>query len=286
MDPRRRKPSEIYFDGPGGTQVPRQVIDAVSGYLAHSNANLHGAFRTSRESDHVVVGAHRAAADLLGCKPAEVIFGQNMTTLTFWLSRVVGEQLSPGDEIVVTRLDHDANYTPWKSLERVGVRIREVRLRRRDCTLEFTSVRAKMNRRTKLLALGYASNAVGSLNDVKKLTRLARRYGARVFVDAVHYAPHGPIDVRDIGCDFLACSAYKFFGPHLGLLYGKRQHLQRLPAYQVRPAGNRIPWCHETGTQNHEGMAGLTAAIEYLAMVGRRFGTVGPNSTRRVAISR
>lgn len=284
MDPRRRVPPEIYFDGPGGTQVPRQVIDAVSGYLACSNANLHGAFRTSRESDYVVAGAHRAAADLLGCTPAEVIFGQNMTTLTFWLSRAVGEQLSPGDEIVVTRLDHDANYTPWKSLERVGVRVRDVRVQRKDCTIEMSSVRAKMNRRTKLLAVGFASNAVGSLNDVAKLTRLARRYSARVFVDAVHYAPHGPIDVREIGCDFMACSAYKFFGPHLGLLYGKRYQLQRLPAYQVRPAGNRIPWCHETGTQNHEGMAGLTAAVEYLAMVGRRFGTVGPNCTRREAI--
>ncbi len=284
LDAPRKKTAEVYFDGPGGTQVPQRVIDAVSGYMARSNANRHGAFRTSRETDAVVAGAHRAAGDLLGCRPSEVIFGQNMTTLTFWLSRALGRQLSQGDEIVVTRLDHDANYAPWKSLERHGVRVKEVKFQPRNCTITLRSLRGKMTKRTKLVAVGYASNAVGTLNDVAAITRTAHRYGARVFVDAVHYAPHGPIDVRRLGCEFLACSAYKFFGPHVGLLYGRRHQLLRLPIYQVRPAGNRLPGRHETGTQNHEGMAGVTAAIDYIANVGRRFGTVGPNCRRRQAV--
>ncbi len=270
LEPRDGSRSEIYFDGPGGTQVPTRVVDAVAGYLSGSNANIHGAFRTSRESDLVVEEAHRAAADLLGCSAAEVMFGPNMTTLAFWLSRALACELSPGDEIVVTRLDHDANQAPWKSLAEQGVRVLEVPFRQEDCTLDLGDLRSKLGGRTKLVAIGYASNAVGSINDIAAITRDAHLAGARVFIDAVHYAPHGPIDVKALDCDFLACSAYKFFGPHQGLLYGKQEHFERLRAYKVRPADDGLPWRFETGTQNHECMAGTTAAIEYLAELGGR----------------
>ena len=274
---------EIFFDGPGGTQVPRRVVDAVAAYLAGSNANIHGAFRTSRESDLVVEEAHRAAADLLGCSAREVMFGPNMTTLTFWLSRALACEFSPGDEIVVTRLDHDANQAPWKSLAEHGVRVLEVPFRHQDCTLDLDDLRSKLGLRTKLVAIGYASNAVGTINDVAAITRDAHRAGARVFVDAVHYAPHGPIDVKALDCDFLACSAYKFFGPHQGLLYAKEEHFERLRAFKVRPADDGLPWRFETGTQNHECMAGTTAAIEYLAELGRRCsGDTG--ATRRAGV--
>ena len=277
-------PPEVFLDGPGGTQVPQRVIDAVSAYLAGSNSNLHGAFRASRETDHVVAEAHRAAADLIGCIDSEVVFGPNMTTLAFWLSRALADELLPGDEIVVTRLDHDANHAPWMSLRDRGIRIREVPFRPGDCTLDLDDVRAALNARTRLVAVGYASNAVGTINDVGRITRLAHRHGARVFVDAVHFAPHGAIDVRAIDCDFLACSAYKFFGPHQGLLYGRREHLERLRAFKVRPAGDALPGRLETGTQNHEAMAGTTAAIEYLAELGRRCGGSVPGAGRRADV--
>ena len=261
---------EIFFDGPGGTQVPYRVIEAVSSYLARSNANLHGPFRTSRESDAAVDEAHRAAADLLGCEAREIVFGPNMTSLTFWLSRALAHEFEPGDEIIVTRLDHDANHAPWMALRQHGVRIREVRFHPEDCTLDLEDLRSKLNSRTKLVAVGYASNAVGTVNDIATIAADAHAAGARVFVDAVHYAPHGPIDVRALGCDFLVCSAYKFFGPHQGLLFGKEEHLERLHAYKVRPADDEPPGCFETGTQNHECMAGTTAAIDYLAELGAR----------------
>jgi cysteine desulfurase family protein (TIGR01976 family) len=247
-------PPEIYFDGPGGTQVPQRVIDAVSHYLAGANANLHGAFRASRETDFVVEEAHRAAADLLGCSEREVVFGPNMTTLAFWLSRALACELAPGDEILVTRLDHDANHAPWMSLREHGIGVREVPFHREDCTLDLDDLRSKLNSRTKLVAVGYASNAVGTVNDIERIARDA----------------HGVIDVKAIDCDFLTCSAYKFFGPHQGLLYGKQEHLERLRAFKVRPADDGLPWRFETGTQNHECMAGTTAAIEYLAELGRR----------------
>ena len=275
-----RAGSEVYFDGPGGTQVPDQVIQAVSAYLAGSNANLHGPFRTSRESDRVVEEAHRAAADLLGCSEREVVFGPNMTTLTFWLSRALSREFEPGDEIVVTRLDHDANHAPWKNLEECGLRVREARFNPDDCTLDLADLRDKLTSRTRLVAVGYASNAVGTVNDIRAITRDAHSVGARVFVDAVHYAPHGPIDVRQIGCDFLACSGYKFFGPHQGLLFGKEEHLERLHAYKVRPAEEDLPGRFETGTQNHECMAGTTAAIDYLAALGRRSGAPAGEARR------
>lgn len=259
----------LCFDAPGGTQVPRAVIDAIADYLAHSNANTHGAFATSQRTDVALAAAHSAIADLLGCAADEVVFGPNMTTLTFGLSRAIGRELGAGDEIVVTRLDHDANVAPWRALEERGVIVREVDVGVEDCTLDMADFADKINSRTRLVAVGYASNAVGTINDVQAVISMARNVGALTFVDAVHYAPHGPIDVRALDCDFLACSAYKFFGPHVGCLYGKREHLERLRPYKVRPAANTTPDRWETGTQNHEGLAGVTATVDYLAALGQ-----------------
>lgn len=260
----------VFFDGPGGTQVPQQVIDAISNYLITANANTHGAFLTSQRSDVIIAEAHAAMADLLGCDPDEVVFGPNMTTLTFAISRAIGRELGPGDEIVLTRLDHDANFSPWKALEERGVTIQVVDIDTEDCTLDMNDLRQKINERTKLVAVGYASNSVGSINDVTEITKLAHSVGALSYIDAVHYAPHGPIDVRAIDCDFLACSPYKFFGPHSGTLYGKREHLQRLQPYKVRPAADESPDRWETGTKSHEALAGVAAAVNYLADLGRK----------------
>jgi len=260
----------VYFDGPGGTQVPQRVIDAMRDYLMNSNANTHGAFLTSRRSDEVIAGAHTALADLLGCDADEVIFGPNMTTLTFSLSRALGREFGPGDELVVTRLDHDGNVAPWWALEERGCRVRFVDMNPSDCTLDLADLERQITPRTRLVAVGYASNAVGTINHVQEITRLAHAVGALVYIDAVHYAPHGPIDVRHLGCDFLVCSPYKFFGPHSGALYGKREHLARLRPYKVRPAPEVNPFRWETGTQNHEGQAGILAAVDYLAELGRR----------------
>ena len=259
-----------FFDGPGGTQVPERVIRAMSKYLEASNANTHGAFATSRCSDKVLAGAHEAMANLLGCDSEDIVFGPNMTTLTFMLSRAVGRDLAPGDEIVVTRLDHDANVSPWTALEERGCVIRFVNIHPADCTLDMDGLRRTVTPRTRVVAVGYASNAVGTINDVEEVVRLAHEAGAMAYIDAVHYAPHGPIDVRNLDCDFLVCSPYKFFGPHSGVLYGKRRHLERLAPYKVRPAPESLPGSWETGTQSHEGMAGVTAAVEYLAELGRR----------------
>jgi cysteine desulfurase family protein (TIGR01976 family) len=269
----------VFFDAPGGTQVPQAVIDAIGAYLAHSNANTHGAFLTSQRTDATMAAAHQAMADMLGCDPQETVFGANMTTLTFALSRAIGRELGPGDEIVVTRLDHDANVAPWKALAERGVLIREVDVDVEDCTLDMADLAAKINERTKLVAVGYASNAVGTINDVRRAVDLAHRVGALAFVDAVHYAPHGLIDVRALDCDFLACSVYKFFGPHIGCLYGKAEHLERLQPYKVRPASNQSPDRWMTGTQNHECLAGVTAAVDYIASLG------GQSSSRREAIT-
>jgi len=271
----------IFFDGPGGTQVPQRVIDAISDYLIHSNANTHGAFATSARSDATITEAHAAMADLLGCDPDEIVFGPNMTTLTFAMSRAIGRELSTGDEIVVTRLDHDANVAPWRALEERGVVVRAADIDVEDCTLDMNDLARQITPRTKLVAIGYASNAVGTINDVAEVTRMAHAVGALSYVDAVHYAPHGPIDVRAIDCDFLACSPYKFFAPHMGALYGKREHLTRLQPYKVRPAATQTPDRWETGTKNHEGMAGVTAAIEYLAELGQKTGATGD---RRAAL--
>jgi cysteine desulfurase family protein (TIGR01976 family) len=262
----------IFFDGPGGTQVPQSVIDAISGYLVHANANTHGAFATSKRTDETIEAAHAAMADLLGCGPDEVVFGPNMTSLTFMLSRSIGREIQQGDEIVLTRLDHDANVAPWRALEERGALIKFVDIDVEDCTLDMDDLRRQITSRTKIVAVGYASNAVGTINDVAAVARLAREAGALSFIDAVHYAPHGPIDVRALDCDFLACSPYKFFGPHSGVLYGKREHLLRLRPYKVRPATEELPGRWMTGTQSHEAMAGVTAAVEYLAELGRIVG--------------
>jgi cysteine desulfurase family protein (TIGR01976 family) len=259
-----------FFDGPGGTQVPQRVIDAMSAYLDSSNANTHGAFATSHRTDQVLSAAHAAMADLVGCDPEEMVFGPNMTTLTFALSRALSRELGQGDEIVVTRLDHDGNVSPWTALEERGCVIRFVDINPAGCTLDMDDLRRKVTSSTRLVAVGYASNAVGTINDVREVVRWAHAAGAMAYIDAVHYAPHGPIDVRSLDCDFLVCSPYKFFGPHSGALYGKREHLTRLRPYKVRPAADTLPDRWETGTQNHEGLAGVTAAVEYLAELGRR----------------
>lgn len=265
----------VFLDAPGGTQVPQSVVDAVSDALVSANANTHGAFLTSQRADQIIAAARQAAADFLGCDADEAVFGPNMTSLTFALSRSLGRELKPGDEIVLTYLDHDANFAPWKALEEAGAVIRVADLRREDCTLDIDQLLDLINHKTKIVAVGYASNAVGSINDVARIAAAAKAVGAWSFIDAVHYAPHGPIDVRAIGCDFLACSAYKFFGPHQGILYGRRELLQGLRPYKVRPASDETPWRWETGTQNHEAMAGVTAAVDYLAAIGARLGETG-----------
>jgi cysteine desulfurase family protein (TIGR01976 family) len=269
----------IFFDGPGGSQVPGTVIDAISHYLLTANANAHGAFATSRRTDECIAEARAAVADLLGCDADEVVFGANMTTLTWTFSRAIGRELHPGDEILVTRLDHYANVSPWQALEEDGIIVRVVDFHDEDCTLNMEDLKRKINAKTRLVAIGYASNAVGTVNDVVAVVRLARTVGAWVFVDAVHYTPHGSIDVRALDCDFLSCSAYKFYGPHVGILYGKRAHFAKLHPYKVLPAPEEIPSRWETGTLSHEGLAGISATIDYLAELGQQ---VSPSaSTRR-----
>lgn len=264
----------IFFDGPGGTQVPQRVIDAMRDYLVRCNANHGGAFRTSRESDAVLAAAHEAMADLLNVRSAqEIVFGANMTTLTFAFSRAIGRELGPGDEIVITRLDHDANRAPWLALRERGVVVHEVAFDPADCTLRLDELAARLNPRTRLVAVGYASNAVGTINPIAQIARMAHQVGAWLWVDAVHYLPHGPVDVQALDCDFLVCSPYKFFGPHAGVVWGRYELLERLPAYKVRPAGDLPPDKFETGTQNHEAQAGVLAAVEYLAELGETFGS-------------
>src|ERR1700687_4389939 len=258
-----------FLDGPAGTQAPKQVIDAVQKYLLTANANTCGAFATSRANDAMIAAARAAMANFFHCDPDEVVFGQNMTTITFALARAIGRELKVGDEIVVTTLDHDANVAPWRALEEKGVVIRQVDIREADCTLDLDDLKRKITAKTKLVAVGYASNMVGTINPVAEITKLAHAAGALMFIDAVHYAPHGPIDVKALDCDFLACSAYKFFGPHMGTLYGKREHLERFKPYKVRPASDVSPECWETGTQVQELIAGIAAAVDYIAELGR-----------------
>src|SRR2546426_599293 len=258
-----------FLDGPAGTQVPRQVMDAVQKYFLEANANTYGAFLTSRRTNDTISGARAAMADLVNCSPEEVVFGQNMTTITLGLARAIGRELKPGDEILLTVLDHDANYSPWKALEEKGVVIRIVDIRDSDCTLDLDDLKSKLSAKTKMVAVGYASNAVGTINPVAEITRLAHAAGALSFIDAVHYAPHGPMDVKALDCDFLACSPYKFFGPHMGTLYGKKEYLEKFKPYKVRPATNTSPECWETGTQVQELIAGIAAAVDYIAELGR-----------------
>src|SRR5437867_343645 len=272
----------VFLDGPGGTQVPQRVIDAISDYLAVNNANSGGAYQTSRNTDRMIAEARAAMGDFLNCDADEIIIGPNMTTLTYAISRSIGRELGPGDEIVLTLLDHDANFRPWKTLEEKGITIRAARFNPEECTLDMDDLVSKITSRTRLVAVGYASNAVGTINDVAEVGRLAKRAGALSYIDAVHYAPHGPIDVRALDCDFLVCSTYKFFGPHMGVLYGKREHLKRLVPYKVRANTNAIPNRWEWGTLNHECIAGITACVDYLADLGRR---ADPSaSTRRSAL--
>ncbi len=267
------------FDGPGGTQVPDTVIEAIADYYRTSNANHDGAFLTSRRSDAAVHEAHVAMADLLGAASAdEIKFGANMTSLTFHVSRSIAATMAPGDEIVVTILDHEGNVGPWKAIAADrGLVVKTLDIHETDCTLALEGLDALLTDRTKLVAVGWASNAVGTINPVAEIVRRAHAAGAWTYVDAVHAAPHLPIDVRAVDTDFLACSTYKFFGPHAGVLYGRAAILERLPAYKLRPATDRF----ETGTGNFEGLAGVTAAVDYLAGIGAAYGEAPAGASRR-----
>ncbi len=271
-----------YFDGPGGTQVPRAVVEAVVEHLTSHNANTHWAFPTSAETDAALARSRQALADFLNASPDEVAFGANMTTLTFHLARALGRKLGPGDAIVVTELDHHANIDPWRrlSIER-GVEVHQVKMIPETGQLDWDDLDRRLNdHRTRLLAIGAASNALGTINDVARAVAMAHEAEALTFVDAVHYAPHQLIDVREWGCDFLACSAYKFYGPHVGMLYGRRERLEALDAAKLEPAPNRSPERLETGTQNHEGIVGAAAAVDYLASLASP-SSGGPDAGRR-----
>lgn len=258
-----------FLDGPAGTQVPTQVMHAIQGYLMSANANTGGAFLTSQRNDQLIANTRAAMADFFHCEKDEVVFGQNMTTVTFSFSRAIARELKAGDEILLTTLDHDANFAPWKALEEKGVIIRVVDILESDCTLDLDDLKRKLSAKTKVVAVTYASNAVGTINPVAEITRLAHWAGAMAYIDAVHYGPHGLINVKAINCDFLVCSPYKFFGPHMGTLYGKREHLRRLKPYKVRPATDQVPERWETGTQVQELIAGIGGAVDYLVELGK-----------------
>ncbi|MEP6937064.1 MAG: cysteine desulfurase-like protein [Chthoniobacterales bacterium] len=265
-----------YFDGPGGTQVPRMVVNAISDYLYQHNANTHWAFPSSAETDIIVAGARAALGDFLNAAPHEIAFGANMTTLTFHLARALGRSYERGDEIVVTELDHHANVAPWRALEKErGVTIRTARLIPETGQLDWDHFGQQLSRRTRLVAIGAASNALGTITDVRRAAEMAHATGAQIFVDAVHYAPHARVDVRSLDCDFLSCSAYKFYGPHIGILYGRHDLLAALDFPKLIPAPETAPERAETGTQNHEGMAGAGAAVDFIASLAQR-GTTRP----------
>ena len=267
--------SVVFLDNPGGTQVPQVVVDAVSDYLVNHNANHGGAFATSQRSDAILHEAHAAMADMLNAaSPDEIVFGPNMTTLTLSISRALAREIGPGDEIIVTRMDHDADISPWMLIaEDCGATVRWLDWDVEDYTLDMLALHRMINERTRIVAAGYASNATGTVHDVAQIIEWAHEAGAIAFIDAVQYAPHGPIDVQALGCDLLACSAYKFYGPHVGVLYGRYDLLDRLRAYKVRPAPSNPPGKFETGTQNHEGIAGTLAAVNYLAQIGETYGS-------------
>jgi cysteine desulfurase family protein (TIGR01976 family) len=255
-----------YFDGPGGTQVPRTVVEAMNDYLYHHNANTHWAYPTSEETDAIIDVARSVLADFLNASPTEIVFGANMTTLTFHLAHALGRGYEPNDEIVVTELDHHANVAPWRALEKErGVKVRTVKMISETGELDWEDFSRQLTERTKLVAIGAASNALGTINDVRRAVEMAHSLGAQIFVDAVHYAPHELVDVRDWNCDFLACSAYKFYGPHIGILYGRHDLLDSLDFPKLLPAPDTSPERAETGTQNHEGIAGASAAVDFLA---------------------
>jgi cysteine desulfurase family protein (TIGR01976 family) len=261
--------SVAYFDGPGGTQVPRAVAEAMVDYLYHHNANTHWLYPTSAETDARIADAREAAADLLNASAGEISFGNNMTTIAFHVARALGRGWGSDDEVIVTELDHQANVAPWRALARErGVRVRVVRMDPASGTLDWDDLQAAFSPRTRLLAIGAASNALGTVTDVAAATRMAHEAGALSFVDAVHFAAHGVIDVRAWECDFLACSAYKFYGPHHGVFYGRRELLETLDIPRLDPAPNEAPERLETGTQNHEGIVGTAAAVDFLASLG------------------
>ena len=267
-----------YFDGPGGTQVPQSVVDAMADYLLHHNANTHWAYPTSVETDAALAAARAALADFLGGKPSEVAFGANMTTLTFHLGRALGRRWTPADEIVVTELDHHANVDPWRQLAKErGFTVRTVRFRTETGQLDMDDLAGALGKKTRLLAIGAASNALGTKSDVRRAAALAHAAGALVFVDAVHYAPHAFVDVAALGADFLACSAYKFYGPHVGILWGRQALLEELDLPKLEPAPENAPDRLETGTQNHEGIVGAGAAVDFLASLAE-----GPNRRARL----
>lgn len=255
-----------YFDGPGGTQVPREVVDAITDYLLHHNSNTHWSYPTSQETDQIIADSRAALADFLNAEPNEIVFGANMTTLAFHLARALGRGFNAGDEIIVTELDHHGNRDPWRSLvQERNVVIRELPMNLETGQLELDELKGLINERTKLLAIGGASNALGTVNDIRRAAQIAREAGVLSFIDAVHYAPHVLVDVKEIGCDFLACSAYKFYGPHIGVLYGRNQLLAEIDFPKLIPAPDNAPDRVETGTQNHEGIAGAAAAVNFLA---------------------
>ena len=258
-----------YFDSPGGTQVPQRVVDAVTDYLINHNSNVHGFFATTIESDHLLADARDALADFLGCDWDEVAFGANTTTLNFLLAHSLARDLHEGDEVVITEIDHEANRGPWLSLQDRGVVVREVPVDPATCTLDWEAFAATVNERTKIVATVWASNAVGTINDVARVVALAHEVGAITVIDAVHYALHGVIDVAALGCDFLLCSAYKFFAPHVGVLYARRETAELVRALRLRTQLRETPFKFETGTLNHEGIVGAGAAVEFIADMGR-----------------
>lgn len=277
LAPRDGDREAVFFDGPAGSQVPRRVVDAMSDYLLHDNANHGGVFATSVRTDAHIARARAAMADFVGAAdPEEIVFGPNMTTLTFHLSRALARTWRPGDEVVVTDSDHDANVTPWVLAARdAGATVRSIAVQA-DSTLDLADAEAKIGPRTRLVAIGAASNLSGTIHPVRALRDLAHRHGALTFIDAVHYAPHHRIDVGAFGCDFLACSPYKFFGPHAGVLWGRGALLERVPAYKVRPPADHGAEKWQTGTANFEAMVGTTAAVDYLADLGAACATTAP----------
>lgn len=268
------KRNAIFFDNPGGTQIAQHSLDRINKYLIESNANHEGAFETSIESDEVLHEAHEAMKDFYNASSTEeIIFGNNMTTLTLYMSRSISREWKEGDEIVLTRLDHDANVTPWVlAAQDKGVKVNWVDFDVEDGTLKLDDLAKALERKPKLLAVGYAANSLGTVNPVSKIIKMAHEVGTQVYVDAVQYAPHGPIDVQKLDCDYLVSSAYKFFGPHVGILFGKKELLEKLFAYKVRPAKNKLPDKFETGTQNHEGIAGVLGVMEYFEWISKEFG--------------
>jgi len=264
-----------FFDGPGGTQVPQRVINAMVDYLIRCNANSGGSFVTSQNSDQAINGARLALADFLGCSAEEVAFGQNMTTLNYQLAFALGREAGKRNEILITEIDHEANRGPWLSLAERGFKILEARFDPDSCTLDLDDFKNKLSEKTLVAAFNYASNGIGTVSDVDQMIQMAHGVGAVTVLDAVHYALHGPVDVRALDTDYLICSAYKFFGPHIGIFYGRRDRFEQLPAYRLRVQSDQIPYRIETGTLNHEGIAGAGEAVEFIADIGMQFSQAG-----------